>query len=688
MKAFNKVGFHTSVGGNPTGIGDWMRALDAADIPFFVKAADAMTGLFDAQQIVRARGGAVPHVLAYRRSIPAPDGGVPPSGNPDVPDYNKEPEAAAADHWAWHKSLLPPELDPKLVWIETINELRKEVVWADWIGKFAFHHAQMAMADGYRFSAFGYSTGTPDDGAWETDGMLQFLELCAQHPDDVSVSLHEYSLKTDDIWFLRGDHVGRFQKVFDTCDRHKIARPKVLITEWGWTHERVPAPEEAIRHIQEVGELYGRYPEILGAAIWYLGPGFGGIANLAQRLIKPVTDFTLSHTFDLPGEVPVAPPPPPPVVVEEPRVVGEANGRFIKDVTILDDTVLTAGDSYTKTWRVENSGEMAWGAGFKLLFVGGTQMHDATSLDVPATAPGEQVNISIPMHVPEAPGTHFSDWRFQDTQGRQFGDILYVRIVSQPPIVVPHGVSDAAFVADVTIPDDTQLATETAFTKTWRVRNSGTRPWGSGFRLDFIGGTNMASRNSVPLPAAAPGQTVEISIEMRAPAAPGMYFADWRMKDEHGNPFGEMVYLRIVVPSPAGASLASPLSQRDPLWAGQRLGHAGSPKTIGEWGCLLTCFAMVANTYGRAVTPAQLNHALLSRGGFIDGYLTKWNGLSNVYTDIIYHGKVEMSPALLNRIDSSLAQGNPVSVLVDFTRDTPYTDNDQHWVLIVGKDGE
>ena len=66
MKAFNKIGFHTSVGGNPTGIGDWMKALDAADIPFFVKAADAMTGLFDAQQIVHARNGAVPHVLAYR----------------------------------------------------------------------------------------------------------------------------------------------------------------------------------------------------------------------------------------------------------------------------------------------------------------------------------------------------------------------------------------------------------------------------------------------------------------------------------------------------------------------------------------------------------------------------------------------------------------------------------------------
>ncbi|MCP5097418.1 MAG: hypothetical protein GY943_17880, partial [Chloroflexi bacterium] len=32
----NKIGFHTGPGGNPTGIGDWMRRIDAAGIPFFL----------------------------------------------------------------------------------------------------------------------------------------------------------------------------------------------------------------------------------------------------------------------------------------------------------------------------------------------------------------------------------------------------------------------------------------------------------------------------------------------------------------------------------------------------------------------------------------------------------------------------------------------------------------------------
>lgn len=690
MIAFNKIGFHTSIGGNPQGIGEHLRALDQANIPFFIKAADSMTGLFDAQQIIAERGNNdLGHTLVFRRSVPGVLGS-PPSGNPDVPDYAKTPEAAAAEHWQWHRLNLPPELDKKLVWIETINELRKEVEWADWIGKFAFFTGQMALADGYKFSAFGYSTGTPDVGAWETDGMLQYLELCQQHPDQLSVALHEYSLKVEDIWFLRGDHIGRFQKLFDACDKHHIKRPKVLMTEWGWTHERVPEPQTALRHIREVGELYGRFPEILGAGIWYLGPDFGGIANLAQRLIQPVTQFTLSHRFELPDVEDIQPPPQPIVVVEPPKDTDKvANGRFLRDVTIPDDMRLPAGSAFTKTWAVENNGETSWGPGFKLVHVAGTQMHPRTSIELPPTAPGQQINLSIEMTAPTTPGVHFTDWRFQDAQGRAFGDILYARIVATLAPPPPAGVSDGKFVADVTIPDDMQMAPGQAFTKTWRVRNSGTRPWGSGFKLDFIGGVNMGRQLSVSLPATAPGSVTEISMEMVAPLAPGTHFADYRLKDEKGIPFGEVLYARIQVPSPVGESLVTPISQRDPQWASTLLGHPGSPKTIGEWGCLLTCFAMVANSYGRSITPAQLNHAMITNGGYLNGYLTKWNGLSNVYSNIVYMGKVENSaPDLLSRINASLEAGNPVTVHVDFTRDTPYTDNDQHWVLIVGRDGE
>ena len=684
MKVFNKIGFHTASGGNPTGIGDYLRRLDAADVPFVIKAADAMTGLFDAQELVRARNGAVPHVLAFRRSVPSA-GTVPPSGNPDVPDYNKEPEQAAAEHWAWHKRHLPPELDPALVWIETVNELRKEVVWADWIGNFAFHTGQLMLADGYKFSAFGYSSGTPDEGAWETDGMLRYLELCQQHPARLSVALHEYSFKTSDIWFLRGDHIGRFEKLLAACDKHRIQRPSILISEWGWTHERVPPVEKAMQDITAVAEYYAQFPEILGAAIWYLGPGFAGIAGSARRLIQPVTDFSLAARFEIPEPVePVDETSP-----MSPIVTGaKPNGRFLRDVTILDDTVLTIGDNFTKTWLVENNGDVAWTSDFRLVHVDGQPMTAVTAHPLPAAQPGQQVEISIPLTVPNTPGTHFSDWRLQDNNGALFGDIIYTRIIAQLPVADPAGVCNSKFVADVTIPDDTLMNPGDPFTKTWRLKNSGTRAWGLGFTIRYVGGVKMAAKESYPLPAAAPGAEVDVSIDMVAPTTPGTHYEDWRLFDDHGEIFGEIVYLRILVPWQQGSSVVAPVSQRDARWNDKRLGQVGSNQTIGKWGCLLTCFTMVANAYGHQVTPAQLNDSMVRQGGFIDVNLTKWNALTDVYTDMIYGGKLASTPEVTKSIDASLMEGRPVAVQVDFTSDTPYTDNDQHWVLIVGKDGE
>ncbi len=694
MKAFNKIGFHTSVGGNPSGIGDHLRRIDAAGIPFFIKAADSMTGLFDAQEIMKK--SSVAHTAVYRRSVRFPGD---EEYDPDIPDYNKEPEAAAAEHWQKHKKIIPPELDPKLVWIETINEVRKEAKWGDWLGNFAFHTAQMMMADGFRFSAFGYSSGTPDAASWETDGMLRYLELCQQRPDKASVSLHEYSYKVNDIWFLRGDHIGRFEKLFAACDKHKIKRPAVLITEWGWTYDRVPDVATAMEHIKQVAAYYAHYPEILGAAIWYLGPGFGGIANRTQKLIKPVTDYTIQTTFDVPDpkkkdeekpDFPMPPEPPPEPPDEEESPLLKPNGRFISDVTFPDDTQVTTGTVFTKTWRVENNGEAAWGAGFKFVHTDGAAMTGMTERPLPAAAPGQQVAISIEFTVPDAPGVYFSDWRFQDDQGIPFGDIIYTRIIADAPVVQPGGVSNARFVADVTIPDDTEIVAGKKFTKTWRVRNTGSRAWGAGFTLEFAGGTPMNFQASYPVPAVAPGAETEISVAMRAPTTSGTHYADFRLKDDQGAFFGQILYTRIMVPWQSGASLTEPLSQRDPLWANARLGRAGSPQTIGKWGCLLTDFTMVANTFGRNITPIQLNRAMVSKGGYLNGYLTKWNALSNVYADIVYGGKFDgpSTADLIARIDDSLSQGRPVTVQVDFTSDTPYTDNDQHWVLIVGKDGD
>ncbi len=47
---------------------------------------------------------------------------------------------------------------------------------------------------------------------------------------------------------------------------------------------------------------------------------------------------------------------------------------------------------------------------------------------------------------------------------------------------------DSAFVADVTVPEGTEIPPGKSFTKTWRVRNTGTCPWKAGTGLVFVSG--------------------------------------------------------------------------------------------------------------------------------------------------------------------------------------------------------
>jgi hypothetical protein len=49
----------------------------------------------------------------------------------------------------------------------------------------------------------------------------------------------------------------------------------------------------------------------------------------------------------------------------------------------------------------------------------------------------------------------------------------------------------AAFVTDVTIPDNTQMAPSQVFSKTWRIQNVGTCSWNSSYLLVFDHGDGM-----------------------------------------------------------------------------------------------------------------------------------------------------------------------------------------------------
>lgn len=280
---FNKIGFHAGDRGRWADLVDAMTALDAAGIPFFLKSTDNAQPLYIAQELMRQSG--VPHTLVYRRV----------SGVDNVPNYNADPAAAAAFHWAQHKAIFPPELDPELIWVETVNEVDKGR--AEWLAEFAYETAKLTLADGFRWAAFGWAPGEPEPEDWESPAMLRFLRLVARHPDHLAIALHEYSLEAESISTIYPYLVGRFQFLFEACDRFGIPRPTVLITEWGWAYNDVPDVTDALEDIRWAAWLYAAYPQVKGAAIWYLGDTPGDIEDQTALLIDPVAEYSLSHYF-------------------------------------------------------------------------------------------------------------------------------------------------------------------------------------------------------------------------------------------------------------------------------------------------------------------------------------------------------------------------------------------------------
>lgn len=103
---------------------------------------------------------------------------------------------------------------------------------------------------------------------------------------------------------------------------------------------------------------------------------------------------------------------------------------FVSDVSIPDNTPMTPGQVFTKTWKVNNTGSCAWDAGFKFAFTSGEAMNGAT-YTLPSSVPANaSIDISIAMTAPtNKTGSIRGNWRMSTAGGEFFGDEVYVVIV-------------------------------------------------------------------------------------------------------------------------------------------------------------------------------------------------------------------------------------------------------------------
>jgi spore germination protein YaaH len=88
---------------------------------------------------------------------------------------------------------------------------------------------------------------------------------------------------------------------------------------------------------------------------------------------------------------------------------------------------------------------------------------------------------------------------------------------------------EGRYVADVTIPDNTQMEKGEEFVKTWSVKNTGTCDWPENTVLARVD-SKLGGPESVEVGAVAVGETVEVSIDLAAPDSDGVYDGKWLLK--------------------------------------------------------------------------------------------------------------------------------------------------------------
>jgi len=113
----------------------------------------------------------------------------------------------------------------------------------------------------------------------------------------------------------------------------------------------------------------------------------------------------------------------------------------------------------------------------------------------------------------------------------------------------PKPCNDAQFISE-TIPDDSEFDAGAGFTKSWRFKNTGTCTWNTNYELVFKSGDQMGAPASKALSGeVAPGETVDIGINMTAPASAGTYQGYWKLVDDNGDNLINNVWVKIKVKS-------------------------------------------------------------------------------------------------------------------------------------------
>jgi hypothetical protein len=141
-------------------------------------------------------------------------------------------------------------------------------------------------------------------------------------------------------------------------------------------------------------------------------------------LIAQTTNNPLITATPLPGMGPAS---ATPLALTTPLASSQTscdNMKYIADVTIPDGYVAAQGEVLKKTWTVQNLGPCTWNQNYSLIFGWGGQGTDWNTTQpahlAKVVAPGENIDITVPLTAPSTPGEYVGTFKLQNDKGGNF----------------------------------------------------------------------------------------------------------------------------------------------------------------------------------------------------------------------------------------------------------------------------
>jgi hypothetical protein len=117
------------------------------------------------------------------------------------------------------------------------------------------------------------------------------------------------------------------------------------------------------------------------------------------------------------------------------------------------------------------------------------------------------------------------------------------------PIATLACTNNLTFLEDLSLSDGTVVHPGDNLDKRWLVQNSGSCNWDERYQFKFVSGSDLNASIEQALYPARSGAKATIRIIFTAPSEPGTYQSAWQAYDPLGQPFGDPVYIQIIVSS-------------------------------------------------------------------------------------------------------------------------------------------